>query len=743
MRDLKQRFGSLDALDAPDLWTEAELRSSGSVTSPPERPGRRWLAVAVAFAVAFAGIGLAVWAFRAPSSRPTPAASPVENGLLAFSLGTAIDTVGPDGTGLTSLRTEALVAAYGPVWSPDGARIAFYGYPRVSGTCGGGSNYDVYVMNADGSDVQNLTTSPSDVQACFSQTAPRWSPDGSMLAYDGDDGLYVMNADGSGQRKLLEDGMTGFAWSPDGSGCAYVDRGGLYTTTLSGASPVPLVTGDGSVDSPAWSPDGTLIAFLHSGGVDGKALSVVPAGGGETIQVADLSKLDTVGTPVWSPDSRELAFDAFDGTSWDIWIASADLAGATDATDITSDPTTDENAPAWAPDGTRIAFERSTVLSTSTDNAGTFDIWTMNPDGTDRVQVTHGVRAMGFDVAWQAVRAPAPSGTSAPTPTAPTPEPTPSPASAGGHIGTTIDVGDAGSVAFGEGSVWVAQREASSYGGFILRIDSVTNEVVATILVDAVPQWETGGGGLTVANGSVWVAGPIETAGGGSEAAVVQIDPATNTVIDTVRLGGLSAQDVSVSADGSIWVLMRTDADNPEVVKLDPTTHRVVASLPSGLHGNYGRRIFATDVGSLVDLTEPPNGTIDSTQVVAISASTDPQLWIPWARQLPYSATAEGDGQLWAGTGRTLEQIDPATGKTIGVPAAVSNTGDVLAVGNGRVWFLDPENRGILHGYDPATGTVDVNVDLGKASSPIAIATSSGSVWVLDYHGTLTRVDLD
>lgn len=738
MRDLKQRFGSLDALDAPDLWTEAELRSPGSVTSPPERPGRRWLAVAVAFAVAAAGVGFAVWAFREPSSRPTPAAPTVENGLLAFSRGTEIDTVGPDGTGLTSLRTEALVAAYGPVWSPDGARIAFYGYPRVSGTCGGGSNYDVYVMNADGSDVQNLTTSPSDVQECFSQTAPRWSPDGRMIAYEGDDGLYVMNADGSGQRKLVDGGgMSGFAWSPDGSDFAYVDRVGLYTTTLSGASPVPLVTGDGSVDSPAWSPDGTLIAFLHSGGVDGHALFVVPAGGGETIQVADLSKLDTVGEPVWSPDSRELAFDAFDGTSWDIWIASADLSGATDATDITSDPVTDENAPAWAPDGTKIAYERSTVLSTSTDNAGTFDIWTMNPDGTDAAQVTVGVHAMGFDVAWQAVRAPTQSGT--PTPT-PTDTATPS-AAVGGQVVGTIDVGNAGSVAFGDGSVWVAQRATPSLGGSILRIDPATNEIVAGILVDAVPQWETGGGGLTIANGSVWVAGPIATQSGGSEAAVVQIDPATDTVVETIRLGGLEADDVAIGSDGSIWVLMRTDAGDPEVVKLDPSTHLVVARLQP-LNANYGRRILAVDGGALVILAEPPGGTIESTSVMALNPTTGDIIAMAWTRDLPYAAAAEGDGQFWAATGRALEQLDPTTGQTVGDPAAVPNTGDVLAVGDGRVWFLDPNDRGVLHGFDPATGAVEVNVDLGKASTPIAIATSSGSVWVLDYDGTLTRVDL-
>jgi hypothetical protein len=55
-------------------------------------------------------------------------------------------------------------------------------------------------MNADGTGVVNLTTSPEDVQSGFSQFYAQWSPDGSMIAYDGDDGLYVF---GNVQRGCL------------------------------------------------------------------------------------------------------------------------------------------------------------------------------------------------------------------------------------------------------------------------------------------------------------------------------------------------------------------------------------------------------------------------------------------------------------------------------------------------------------------------------------------------------------
>ncbi len=91
-----------------------------------------------------------------------------------------------DGSGQTRL-TDSSADESGLAWSPDGTRIAF-----VSDRDG---NSEIYVMNADGSDQTNLTNNPA------SEYTPSWSPDGARIAFhsdrEGNIDVYVMNADGS------------------------------------------------------------------------------------------------------------------------------------------------------------------------------------------------------------------------------------------------------------------------------------------------------------------------------------------------------------------------------------------------------------------------------------------------------------------------------------------------------------------------------------------------------------------
>ena len=81
-----------------------------------------------------------------------------------------------------------------PSWSPDGSRIAFTSYRD--------GNWDIYVMDADGSNQQRLTDNPA------VDRMPSWSADGSRIAFvsgrDGNWDIYVMDADGSNQQRLTD-----------------------------------------------------------------------------------------------------------------------------------------------------------------------------------------------------------------------------------------------------------------------------------------------------------------------------------------------------------------------------------------------------------------------------------------------------------------------------------------------------------------------------------------------------------
>ncbi|MFN8490887.1 MAG: hypothetical protein U0350_25060 [Caldilineaceae bacterium] len=106
--------------------------------------------------------------------------------------------INADGSGETDLSNLDLTDETNPKWSPDGSKIVFESSPS-------GFVPQVYVMNADGSAMQGLTTGDANY-------APTWSPDGKRIMFtsnrDGNSELYVMNADGSDQTRLTDNSAT-------------------------------------------------------------------------------------------------------------------------------------------------------------------------------------------------------------------------------------------------------------------------------------------------------------------------------------------------------------------------------------------------------------------------------------------------------------------------------------------------------------------------------------------------------
>jgi heat shock protein HslJ len=312
------------------------------------------------------------------------------------------------------------------------------------------------------------------------------------------------------------------------------------------------------------------------------------------------------------------------------------------------------------------------------------------------------------------------------------PGPSTAPTTPTARVTDRIDVGRATSVAFGAGSIWVSVDPANSSDRAILRIDPQTDRVVATIPTSVVPGWEVGGGGLSVADGSVWVAGSDSSGG-----TIVRIDPSTDSVVDAIRLSEGRVADVAVDG-GSAWVLITGNPGPPEVVRIDLSTDREVATIP--LDGGYGRFIFAMGGSVLAAVVQPPGGPFDAGTLVRIDPATN-QVAGTWGLGT-YPSVASGDGSIWAATSDGLLQIDPANDRPIGSPGSMNCTGDALAVGAGGVWCFNPAGSRALIRYDPGIRETDIAMRSDQGTGGIALTTSPGSVWVV--NGTqLTRVDLD
>jgi len=138
-----------------------------------------------------------------------------------------------------------------PAWSPDGKRLAFV------------RNEDahIYLVNADGSGLTALkNTSASSINR------PAWSPDGRQMAFTGGStGLYVVNADGSGLRQLSAVYSGEPAWSPDGKHILSDGGQGIYLRNADGSGEVILTDRTKNISkgvNPSWSPDGSQIAFM-------------------------------------------------------------------------------------------------------------------------------------------------------------------------------------------------------------------------------------------------------------------------------------------------------------------------------------------------------------------------------------------------------------------------------------------------------------------------------------------------
>ena len=200
---------------------------------------------------------------------------------------------------------------------------------------------EITLMDPGGAEVEALAP---DTQT--RRKDPDWSPDASTIVFaevtaQGDDDLYLMDADGSGRAQLTDE--------------------------------------EGDEYDPAWSPDGSRIAFafddLGHNEFSSSIYAMDPRTGESTALVT--RRNERLGWPAWSPDGRRIAFSADSQTGWDLYVMDADGGNLTK---VGNEPRDLFGMPiAWTPDGRRIVFV--------SEAPGYTALFTMRPDGSDAREV--------------------------------------------------------------------------------------------------------------------------------------------------------------------------------------------------------------------------------------------------------------------------------------------------------------------------------------------------------------------
>jgi PKD repeat protein len=270
--------------------------------------------------VAYCGVmiraGLEEGVYTSSPMPSTPGPPPPQSGQIAFVRDGRIHLASTDGGGLVQLSTGP--GDGDPAWSPDGSRIAF--------TRSSGGTTGVFIMDADGGNVVQRTTSGGD---------PTWSPDGGWIAFAcSDGGLCKVTAadDGTSPDTVVQPvgQLSGPAWSPDGTRIAHTSDWAMFdfwfdiwVVAPDGSNRTALTTHTPEAPNPyehyqpAWSPGGDRIAFVTCAWAfnfcSSSAVSVMSADGSG---IGRLVAATGFAGPTWSPDGQVIAFASSNAIEW-------------------------------------------------------------------------------------------------------------------------------------------------------------------------------------------------------------------------------------------------------------------------------------------------------------------------------------------------------------------------------------------------------------------------------------------
>lgn len=376
---IERHFDPASVLTRVD-WERLSSTSTSPAGAPAETKSRwgigHWVIAALSLT---ALLGLTAWALILsgtwqPWATPTPDALPTSrHGGAVSPLPTPTRTPVP----LTPTPTNPVVITRGL------PAIAFRA--RSVGGKGDLPNWQIFVMDLDGSNRQRITRDANDA------IMPAWSPDGQHIVFaskiDDNRDVFVINLDGTGLLNLTNHPANDYtpSWSPDG-------RQVIFSSNRLGYWEMFLVNSDGTDvrriadeaiggQSPVFSPDGKLIAFSARDEENNWDIYIMPAPG-STSQTQPPRRLTTAAgndlAPMFSPRGDRIAFESNRDGNYEVYVMTIDGGNQRNLTNLAS---ANDQGPVWSPDGKRIMFYST--------RDGNWDIFVMSDTGRNVVNLTN------------------------------------------------------------------------------------------------------------------------------------------------------------------------------------------------------------------------------------------------------------------------------------------------------------------------------------------------------------------